>query len=124
MTNLDLDREETTGEDKTRDGAGRKAANSAWGTALPEAVDRAMESFPLDHDRRAKLRVPLPSGVRGGQRVSGWLIRQSFGRILPLRSGTYGFAASCPSAVRTKGVGAARCRAAPGCGLGTTERTW
>ncbi|MFJ4708848.1 hypothetical protein ACIP6I_28915 [Streptomyces anulatus] len=66
MTYLNLDREETTGEDETRDGAGREAADSAWGTALPEAVDRAMESFPLDHDRRAKLRVPLPRASGAG----------------------------------------------------------
>ncbi|WP_331763440.1 type I-E CRISPR-associated protein Cse1/CasA [Streptomyces anulatus] len=57
LTNLGLDWDETTGEDETRDGAGREAANRAWDTALHEAVDRAIESFPLDRDRRAKLRA-------------------------------------------------------------------
>ncbi|MFB8382725.1 type I-E CRISPR-associated protein Cse1/CasA [Streptomyces rubiginosohelvolus] len=57
LTNLDLDWNETTGEDETRDGAGREAAKRAWDTALHEAVDRAIESFPLDRNRRAKLRA-------------------------------------------------------------------
>lgn len=57
LTNLDLDWDETTGEDETREGAGREAANRAWDTALHEAVDRAIEGFPLDRDRRAKLRA-------------------------------------------------------------------
>ncbi|WP_406137292.1 type I-E CRISPR-associated protein Cse1/CasA [Streptomyces anulatus] len=57
LTNLDLDWDGTTGEDETRDGAGRESANRAWDTALHEAVDRAIESFPLDRDRRAKLRA-------------------------------------------------------------------
>ncbi|MGW5987115.1 hypothetical protein ACWFRT_03600 [Streptomyces anulatus] len=34
LTNLDLDWDETTGEDETRDGAGREVANRAWDAAL------------------------------------------------------------------------------------------
>ncbi len=57
LTKLDLGWDESTGEDETRDGAGRESANRGWDTALHEAVDRVIESFPLDRDRRAKLRA-------------------------------------------------------------------
>ncbi|MFI1574115.1 hypothetical protein ACH4VQ_25275 [Streptomyces anulatus] len=63
LTNLDLDWDETTGEDETRDGAGREVANRAWDAALYEAVDRAIESFPLD---RPDAHSPRASGAPSG----------------------------------------------------------
>ncbi|MFE5841989.1 type I-E CRISPR-associated protein Cse1/CasA [Streptomyces niveus] len=57
LTNLALDWDETTGEAETRDESGREAANRTWRSALHTAADRAIANFPLDRNRRAKLRA-------------------------------------------------------------------
>ncbi|MEU0001874.1 type I-E CRISPR-associated protein Cse1/CasA [Streptomyces microflavus] len=56
LTNLALAWDETTGESETCDQAGREAAGRAWDTALHTAVDRAIDAFPLDRNRRTQLR--------------------------------------------------------------------
>ncbi|MGA5474215.1 hypothetical protein ACPCUK_36325 [Streptomyces arboris] len=57
LTNLVLDWDETLGEAETGDQAGREAAGRSRDTALHAAVDRAIEAFPLDRNRRTQLRA-------------------------------------------------------------------